>query len=73
MGIIAIFVFFVTFYPLLCIFPGWLVGMAGESVFDIPLITGMFLWPLVLCGLLFYGIMLITKLFFLTFQKVWRE
>jgi hypothetical protein len=35
---------------------GWIIGIAGEDIFDFDLFGGAFLWPLMLCAIIIYGI-----------------
>jgi hypothetical protein len=35
---------------------GQLIGLAGEDVFGFDFVGGAFLWPLMLCALILYGI-----------------
>jgi hypothetical protein len=43
-------------YALGLAFPGILIGIWGEDVFDYGFVGGMFLWPLMLCALLLYSV-----------------
>jgi hypothetical protein len=43
------------------VFIGWMIGFAGEEIFDFPELGGVFLWPLMLVVLLIYEIYTLIK------------
>jgi hypothetical protein len=49
-------VIILVFYLVGVIFIGWMIGAAGEITFDFDDLGGTFLWPLMLCTLIIYGI-----------------
>jgi hypothetical protein len=51
------------------ILPGILIGFAGEDVFGYGMPGGMFLWPLMLCALLLYGIYSLIRAAVRTFRN----
>jgi uncharacterized membrane protein len=53
--------------------PGILIGFAGEDVFDYGIVGGIFLWPLVLCALLLYGIYILIKAVVRKFRNARRN
>jgi hypothetical protein len=46
----------IVFYLVGIILIGWMIGLAGETIFDFDGYGGTFLWPLMLCVLIIYGI-----------------
>jgi hypothetical protein len=51
-----IFVAILLIYMVGMPIPGISIGGAGEDVFRFSFMGGIFLWPLMLCALLIYGI-----------------
>jgi hypothetical protein len=64
----AFVVLFVA-YALGILLPGLIVGAVGEDVFNYSLAAGMFLWPLMLCALLLYGIYTLIRAVVRTFRN----
>jgi hypothetical protein len=58
---IEIVVVYSALYAVFLVLVGWMIGIAGEDVFNFDWRAGAFLWPLVLCGLIVYGIFCLIK------------